>query len=183
MRKNRFFVRFILPLLVGLLLIGCGKTAQEAPSASSAAQTQEDLVLIETEQEETKAQNEEAEPAQEESAEETAQIDEHGSYTSKEDVALYLHTYGRLPENFMTKKEANELGWSGGSLEDFAPGMCIGGDHFGNYEGLLPKNKKYRECDIDTLGKKSRGPKRIIYSDDGSIYYTDDHYESFEQLY
>ena len=83
----------------------------------------------------------------------------------------------------MTKKEAQALGWQGGSLEDFAPGMCIGGDYFGNYEGLLPKNQKYKECDIDTLGKKSRGPKRIIYAEDGSIYYTDDHYESFEQLY
>ncbi len=110
-------------------------------------------------------------------------ISEDGSYTSKEDVALYIHTYGRLPSNFITKKEAKKLGWSGGSLEEFAPGKCIGGDYFGNYEGLLPENKDYRECDIDTLGRKKRGPKRIIYSDDGYIYYTGDHYESFELLY
>ena len=112
-------------------------------------------------------------------------ISEEGSYTSKEDVALYIHTYGRLPDNFITKKEAQKLGWEGGKLERFAPGMCIGGDYFGNYEGLLPKKKgrKYFECDIDTLGSKSRGAKRIIYSNDGLIYYTDDHYESFELLY
>ncbi len=109
--------------------------------------------------------------------------DKDGTYTSKEDVALYIHTYGKLPSNFITKKQAKKLGWSGGSLEDFAPGMCIGGDYFGNYEGLLPEDKEYHECDIDTLGKKSRGAKRIIYSDDGYIYYTEDHYESFEQLY
>lgn len=109
-------------------------------------------------------------------------IDENGTYTSKEDVALYIHTYGRLPKNFMTKKEAKKLGWEGGSLEKFAKGMCIGGDHFGNYEGILPQGN-YRECDIDTLGRKSRGAKRIIYSDDGRIYYTDDHYETFELLY
>ncbi len=109
-------------------------------------------------------------------------IDEDGSYTSKEDVALYLHTYEKLPSNFITKKEAKSLGWEGGSLEEYAPGKCIGGDRFGNYEGVLPDGS-YHECDIGTLGKSSRGAKRIVYSDDGRIYYTDDHYETFEQLY
>lgn len=112
-------------------------------------------------------------------------IDREGSYTTAEDVALYLYTYDELPDNFMTKEEARELGWSGGSLEKYAPGMCIGGDYFGNREGLLPeeKGRDYYECDIDTLGAKSRGAKRIVYSDDGLIYYTEDHYESFTLLY
>ena len=112
-------------------------------------------------------------------------IDPDGFYTTVEDVSLYLYTYGELPQNFMTKKEARALGWSGGSLEEYAPGMCIGGDYFGNYEGMLPKakNRDYYECDIDTLGAGSRGAKRIVYSDDGLIYYTEDHYESFELLY
>ena len=115
----------------------------------------------------------------------TPQLAEDGSYTTKEDVALYIHLYGHLPDNFITKKEAQKLGWGGGSLEPYAPGKCIGGDYFGNYEGLLPekKGRKYTECDIDTLGAKSRGAKRIIFSNDGLIYYTDDHYESFELLY
>lgn len=112
-------------------------------------------------------------------------IEENGSYTCKEDVALYIHTYGALPGNFITKKEARDLGWEGGGLEEYAPGKCIGGDRFGNYEGLLPKadGRKYTECDIDTLGGDSRGAKRIVFSNDGLIYYTDDHYESFELLY
>ncbi len=112
-------------------------------------------------------------------------IDYDGTYTSKDDVALYIYTYGCLPQNFITKKEAQALGWEGGSLEPYAPGMCIGGSYFGNYEGLLPekKGREYTECDIDTLGKKSRGAKRIVFSNDGLIYYTDDHYESFELLY
>ena len=109
-------------------------------------------------------------------------IDEDGSYTTKEDVALYIHTYGRLPSNFITKKQAEKLGWTGGSLEPYAPGKCIGGSHFGNYEGVLPDGN-YKECDIGTLGKKSRGAKRLIYSDDGRIYYTEDHYKTFTQLY
>ncbi len=123
-------------------------------------------------------------PPAESPAVETA-IPEDGSYTTKEDVALYIHTYGRLPDNFMTKKEAEELGWPGGSLEPYAPGMCIGGNRFGNYEGLLPEKegRKYTECDIDTLGAEKRGAKRIVFSNDGLIYYTDDHYESFELLY
>lgn len=109
-----------------------------------------------------------------------------GFYSSRDEVALYIHTYGRLPDNFITKKEARELGWSGGSVEEYtAPGMCIGGDRFGNYEGLLPEKdgRCYTECDIDTAGKSSRGAKRIIFSNDGLIYYTDDHYASFTLLY
>lgn len=112
-------------------------------------------------------------------------LPEDGIYTSKEDVALYIHTYQRLPDNFMTKSEARNLGWNGGSLEEYAPGMCIGGDHFGNYEGLLPEKdgRSYTECDIDTLGASGRGAKRIVFSNDGLIYYTEDHYESFTLLY
>ena len=112
-------------------------------------------------------------------------LDEDGSYDSKEEVALYLYLYGHLPSNYISKKDAEKLGWPGGSLEPYAPGKCIGGSHFGNYERLLPekKGRSYTECDIDTMGKKSRGAKRIIFSNDGLIYYTDDHYESFELLY
>lgn len=109
-------------------------------------------------------------------------LDPDGTYTTKDDVALYLYQYGELPQNFMTKKAAQKLGWSGGGLDDYAYGMCIGGDRFGNYEGNLPDGN-YHECDIDTLHKKKRGAKRIVYSDDGRIYYTDDHYETFTLLY
>ncbi|MBQ9045617.1 MAG: ribonuclease [Oscillospiraceae bacterium] len=112
-------------------------------------------------------------------------LDPDGSYTSKEDVALYIHQYGHLPPNFITKRDAEKLGWTGGSLEPYAPGKCIGGSRFGNFEGLLPEapGRTYTECDIDTLGASSRGAKRIVFSNDGLIYYTDDHYESFTLLY
>lgn len=140
-----------------------------------------------------------SDPTDEESAEENAPedtlpvreeetvptIDENGWYYSAEDVSLYLYTYGKLPENFITKDEARELGWEGGSVEKYAPGYAIGGDKFGNREGLLPKasGRIYYECDIDTDGSNSRGAKRIVFSNDGLIYYTDDHYESFTLLY
>ena len=108
-----------------------------------------------------------------------------GSFTTKEDVALYIHTYGCLPPNFITKDEARDLGWEGGGLDDYAYGKCIGGDRFSNYEGLLPDadGRTWTECDVDTLHADSRGAKRIVFSNDGLIYYTDDHYESFELLY
>ena len=130
----------------------------------------------------------ESEPAPEEKAppaEEEPAIDEDGFYTTKEDVALYIYTYGHLPDNFITKKEAESLGWSGGGLDDYAYGYCIGGNRFGNYEGLLPEadGRKYTECDIDTMHASKRGAKRIVFSNDGLIYYTEDHYESFTLLY
>ena len=113
------------------------------------------------------------------------EIEEDGWYYSKEEVALYIYTYGRLPDNFVSKREAEEAGWSGGSVERYIPGAAIGGSRFGNYEGLLPKAKgrTWTECDINTDGKSSRGPERIVFSNDGLIYYTPDHYESFELLY
>lgn len=111
-------------------------------------------------------------------------IAEFGEYTSKDDVALYIHIYGWLPKNFITKEDARKLGWSGGGLDSYAYGKCIGGDKFGNYEGYLPKKKNriYYECDIDTLHAESRGSKRIVFSNDGLIFYTEDHYDNFEQI-
>ena len=112
-------------------------------------------------------------------------IAEDGSYTSKDEVALYIHTYGHLPENYITKDEAYDLGWqSEGTLDEVAPGKSIGGDYFGNYEGILPDKpgRDYHECDIDYVSG-NRNAKRIVYSNDGNIYYTEDHYNTFEHLY
>ena len=115
----------------------------------------------------------------------TQRIDRDGWYYSADDVSLYIYTYGVLPSNFITKKEAEKLGWEGGSVERYLEGAAIGGDVFGNREGLLPKasGRKYYECDIDTDGGKSRGAKRIVFSNDGLIFYTSDHYETFTLLY
>ena len=121
-----------------------------------------------------------------ESEVEKLSVKKDGSYTTPEDVAEYIHTFGTLPNNFITKTEAKALGWesSKGNLWDVAPGKSIGGDYFGNYEGLLPteKGRKYTECDVNYEGGY-RGSERIIFSNDGLIFYTNDHYESFTQLY
>lgn len=125
------------------------------------------------------------EAAQEKVEEPQLLLDPEGYYYSKEEVSLYIYTYGCLPSNFVTKDEAEDAGWSGGSVERYIPGAAIGGDRFGNREGLLPDapGRSWTECDINTDGASGRGAERIVFSNDGLIYYTSDHYESFELLY
>ena len=191
--------RRLLPLLLLVaaaavwLLWGDGLpvgTGEPLPTASSAAESfsapapQQDSLPV---QQEDVPDDTPTTPSGEPSADgsDAAALPEDGSYTTKEDVAQYLLRYGHLPDNFITKSEARELGWEGGSLEPYAPGKCIGGSRFGNYEGLLPERegRYYTECDIDTLGAAGRGAKRLVFSNDGLIYYTDDHYETFTLLY
>ena len=99
-------------------------------------------------------------------------------------VVLYLDVYNELPPNYITKSEAQALGWEGGSVEKYKEGAAIGGDYFGNREGLLPAadGRKYTECDIDTHGYGSRGSRRLVFSNDGLYFYTSNHYESFSEV-
>ena len=112
-------------------------------------------------------------------------VEEDGWYDSMEEVAVYLTFFEELPENYLTKKEAQNLGWESrkGNLWDVAYGYSIGGDRFGNYEGLLPdaKGRKWTECDIDFDGSYCGG-ERIVFSNDGLIYYTGNHYKSFDKI-
>ena len=167
-------------LLVFSVLSGCGGAAPGVPSCTAAPAA--DAVPAADAPSDTEA---DAVSPGESDKSSPAALDEGGEYTSAEDVALYLHLYAHLPQNLITKKDARALGWNGGGLDDYADGKCIGGDRFGNYEGLLPDapGREYHECDIDTLHAVSRGAKRIVYSNDGLIYYTDNHYESFILLY
>lgn len=113
-------------------------------------------------------------------------VTENGSYSSKEEVALYIHTYGKLPSNYISKSQAYDLGWEPrlGNLWGVAKGKSIGGDRFSNRERTLPykQGRQYYECDIDYDGGH-RGAKRIVYSNDGLVYYTEDHYATFTLLY
>ena len=168
----------LLGLLLAVALTACG-------SNLDGIVTEQPTQGYETEDVEAVAEAAEDSAAVDETDAADVAITEDGTYTSKDEVALYIHTYGHLPDNFITKKEAEKLGWQGGSLEPYAPGKSIGGSRFGNYEGLLPEKdgRTYTECDIDTLGASRRGAKRIVFSNDGLIYYTGDHYETFELLY
>ena len=181
----------LLALVMVLGLFGCSELPEELgglieslplltePADTEPMETQPAETLpIETEPVET-------EPVETEPEETEALLDPDGWYYSAEEVALYLVTYGELPSNFITKNEARDLGWEGGSVQKYQDGAAIGGDKFGNREGILPKadGRQYYECDIDTDGESSRGAKRIVFSNDGLIYYTEDHYETFILLY
>ncbi|WP_195854552.1 ribonuclease domain-containing protein [Aerococcus tenax] len=105
-------------------------------------------------------------------------------YRSDEEVSAYLNAYQELPPNYITKKEAQAAGWESdkGNLWEVTDKKTIGGDHFGNFEKKLPADKTYREADVNYYGGY-RGDDRLVYSSSGDIYYTDDHYQSFKQLY
>lgn len=160
--KNKIKYIFIFILVIAFILAGCTPTPAE------------------NNQQNTEEINNSEQPVENEA------INEEGIYTTPEDVALYIHTYNKLPSNFMTKKEAIELGWNSdeGNLWEVTDQMSIGGDMFGNREGKLPKKdgRKWYECDVNYEGGY-RGAERIVFSNDGLIYYTNDHYETFIRIY
>ncbi len=178
---------FLLPLIIASMLFfsACGPSSISSRNQSPTENASETVSPEDEPDDEKSPSEEQEEPDKSKESTPDVSVSEDGTYTSKDDVALYIHTFEHLPDNFITKKEAQALGWQGGSLKDYAPGKCIGGDHFGNYEGHLPEasGREYHECDIDTLNANSRGAKRIVYSNDGLIFYTEDHYNSFELLY
>ena len=194
MKKRIIALLLTLALSLGLLT-GCGVVE----SARTVNTPSDDLVLIEDEPEQSEEITDDAEKALPEEEQpqideqEQAQIDEEeteaetvsedGEYTSPEEVAEYIHNYGHLPSNYITKSEARKLGWdsAAGNLWDVAPNKSIGGDRFGNYEGLLPEGR-WKECDVNYSGGY-RGSDRLVFNADGAVYYTSDHYKSFTQLY
>ncbi len=190
--RRKQIIRIVLALVIVAALFYLARHMQQpagAPAQAPAqtAETASQLTLL-TDAPQTPAPAAQTAPAsetptaQEAPAEEA--VTEDGSYTDVEDVAYYLHTYGHLPDNYITKAEAEDAGWNSyaGNLWDVAYGMSIGGDRFGNYEGQLPKGEKYYEADVNYDGGY-RGGERIVYTDDGDVWYTSDHYESFERLY
>ena len=113
-------------------------------------------------------------------------VTKDGEYTDKDSVALYIHLYGKVPSNYVTKTKARKAGWvnTKGNLWDVLPGKSIGGGGYNNDDEALPDapGREWFECDIDYEGG-FRNEKRLVYSNDGLIYYTGDHYQTFEQLY
>lgn len=157
--KKRFGMKLVALLLVAAALLGCLTTAFAASKKQSAAKT-ETLVVYAADY----------------------PVEEDGWYSTIEEVAVYLTLYEKLPGNFISKYDVENLGWDNrkGNLDKVAPGCSIGGNRFGNYEGLLPeaKGRKYTECDINYDGGYRNG-ERIVFSNDGLIFYTSDHYQTF----
>ena len=197
-KNNKRIPAIFLIALMIFSVLGCQKTSYNENSGQNNGarygtelqENKEDVIDVEEADPEESESKEETDPEEKEESENTEDsktgVEENGEYSSKDEVALYIHTYGHLPSNYITKNDAKALGWdsSKGNLWEVAPGKSIGGDKFGNREGVLPKadKRQYYECDIDFEGGY-RNEKRIIYSNDGLIYYTGDHYSSFTQLY
>ena len=170
--ENDYLYRFIgkdIPLTIG------DKKTDDVAPLKDAQQTSKDLVaalnsLVYSTPEPTKKASPKA----------------TGPIIEPQDIADYIFEHGKLPDNFITKKEAQKLGWdsSYNYVSDVAPGKSIGGDRFGNYEGLLPSKKGRTWYEADCYYTKGRrNAYRILYSNDGLVYYTDDHYESFTQMF
>ena len=177
----------MLALLLALLLALCGCTVRDRVQIveSSVTTLQELADAALSEETEAPESGEQFVTAEDPEVTQTGDtVDEHGYYYDAEHVVLYLDAYGHLPENYITKSDARALGWEGGSVEVYQEGAAIGGDRFGNREGLLPEasGRSYTECDIDTDGQSSRGAKRLVFSNDGLYFYTEDHYETFDEL-
>lgn len=185
--NRKLGILLILCLLAAVMLTACS-----VPDLLEAVDQAEEYLASQEEnqtEESAAAENPAAENQSDTASDATpgeATVSESGQYSDPVSVALYLHTYGHLPDNYLTKSEAESLGWSNslGNLWDVATGCSIGGDKFGNREGLLPKAKgrQYYECDVNFDGGY-RGGERIVYSNDGLIFYTADHYSSYTQLY
>ena len=173
----------LLAIILAVWVNGVDSLFEEQTTDSSISITASSSQAIEEGIQETSPQNETQESAE---IVTSNSVTEGQSYSTKDEVAAYIHEFNELPPNYLTKDEAEALGWDNaeGNLWEVTDGMSIGGDFFGNREGLLPKKsgRIYYEADINYDGGY-RGAERIVYSNDGLIFYTDDHYESFEQLY
>lgn len=190
--KNK--IKILLVMIVSVFFIVSCSTILKIENATDKVESKIETIL-EPKQESKenngfKVEKETKQETKQESRKETIsennnKLDKNGHYYSKEDVALYLHTFGRLPSNYLTKNEAKNLGWNAqrGNLWRVTDKGVIGGDRFGNREGELPKNEKYYEADVNYKGGH-RGGERLVYTKGGKvIYYSGDHYENFEVLY
>ena len=104
--------------------------------------------------------------------------------TEEKLVIDYLKKHHKLPHYYIIKKEAKKQGWepSSGNLCDVLPGRAIGGDKFSNREKKLPSRngRIYYEADVN-YDCGHRDADRLVYSNDGLIFLTHDHYKTFEQ--
>ncbi|GAB1439974.1 ribonuclease domain-containing protein [Providencia sp.] len=105
--------------------------------------------------------------------------------TEQDNVVSFMEKYQKLPAFYITKKQAREAGWDAkkGNLCDVLPGRAIGGDRFSNREKGLPiaQGRQWFEADIN-YRCGHRGADRLLYSSDGMIFVTQDHYKSFKQV-
>jgi hypothetical protein len=91
----------------------------------------------------------------------------------------------RLPNYYVSKKQARQFGWMDwkGNLDTVLPNKMIGGDIYKNRKGKLPSetDRVWYEADIN-YEKGYRNRERLLYSNDGLIFVTYDHYHTFYEV-
>lgn len=111
-------------------------------------------------------------------------LEEHSiqNLTNEVKVINYVKSNHELPDYYITKSEARKQGWvpSEGNLCDVLPGKAIGGDKFSNREKTLPSGKQYFEADVN-YNCGNRNADRIVFTKDGEVYLTKNHYKSFHK--
>ena len=181
-KKIRKYTLSIITLLCVLVLCACAGASEDHSQIRSSKAIEMMNEEIPKPGDKTAVKPTSAPDEESKAVPETQQIQEDGSYYDLVNVVLYLDTYKKLPPNYITKKQAESLGWEGGTVEKFQEGAAIGGSKYSNYEKTLPTGTEYHECDLDTHPHKPRGAHRLVYSTDGHYYYTSDHYEHFQEV-
>ena len=97
----------------------------------------------------------------------------------------WLKYKGTLPDYYITKKDAEKLGWDRkkGNLDEIAPGKMIFGGIYRNDDGHLPDapGRIWYEADINyKWGHRNRS--RLLFSNDGLMFVTYDHYGTFQEI-
>ncbi|WP_425538417.1 ribonuclease domain-containing protein [Microaceticoccus formicicus] len=183
MKKNKILV-LILALFM-LFSTACGYFGIKQTETQTAKEDIINLDEPEDKEDDEKTDYADSEEVEQEDKAEEASVVQGKSYYEKEEVAEYIHKFGELPQNYLTKSEAAKLGWESreGNLWDVTDKGVIGGDRFGNREKKLPNKsgRTYYECDVNYSGGH-RGAERLVYSNDGLIFYSPDHYNTFEEL-
>ena len=97
----------------------------------------------------------------------------------------YIFYFGYLPDYYIDKATAMEAGWktTHKNLSSLFPGKMIGGDVFENNNAKLPSSpgRIWYEADINYIGGK-RNRQRLVYSNDGLIFVTYDHFNTFYEI-
>ena len=96
----------------------------------------------------------------------------------------HIKNVNKLPDNYITKEELKSFHWKRGKApSNYAPGKIVGGNIYKNDDLHLPHEMKriWYEADINYVQGK-RNSQRLVYSDDGLIFVTYNHYQTFYEI-
>ena len=172
MRNNTVY-KLIIVLLLVLIAVRFVKSCSQKGSAYPNQHKEQPAVK--------NIQPQSNKPGQQNNTGDNTSIDE---LTKELVVVAYLKQNHQLPNYYIRKKEARKFGWNPaeGNLCEVLPGRAIGGDFFTNREGQLPEKpgRTWYEADLN-YDCAHRNADRLLFSNDGLVFVTKDHYKTFVQ--